>query len=184
MFGEMGLKLSTSTVNDWIHATANILYPLYQCQRKAVMQGGYVQIEENLKNQGATADQILQERQRLAVPILDGLEAWMHAALMTCTPQDPLAKAIKYALPLWPRIKRYTEDGNYHIDNNPVEQGQRSTVLGRKNYLFSQNDRGAQDNAIFYTFIISCHNLGINPYHWLKHTLEHIDLDMDDSQLA
>lgn len=226
MFGEMGLKLSTSTVNDWIHATANILYPLYQCQRKAVMQGGYVQIdevpwniadrkgqscrkgyawqfrdvsahprgtyffyhkgsrggeiprtqlreyqgviqndgytvynqfenvpgitllgcmahvrrkfvdaqsthplaaeavkyiatlyslEENLKNQGATADQILQERQRLAVPILDGLEAWMHAALMTCTPQDPLAKAIKYALPLWPRIKRYTEDGNYHI---------------------------------------------------------------------
>lgn len=295
MFGEMGLKLSTSTVNDWIHATANILYPLYQCQRKAVMQGGYVQIdevpwhiadrkgqscrkgyawqfrdvsahprgtyffyhkgsrggeiprtqlreyqgviqndgytvynqfenvpgitllgcmahvrrkfvdaqsthplaaeavkyiatlyslEENLKNQGATADQILQERQRLAVPILDGLEAWMHAALMTCTPQDPLAKAIKYALPLWPRIKRYTEDGNYHIDNNPVEQGQRSTVLGRKNYLFSQNDRGAQDNAIFYTFIISCQNLGINPYHWLKHTLEHIDLDMDDSQLA
>ena len=27
MFAELGLKLPTSTLNDWIHATANILYP-------------------------------------------------------------------------------------------------------------------------------------------------------------
>lgn len=27
MFAELGLKLPTSTLNDWIHATANVLYP-------------------------------------------------------------------------------------------------------------------------------------------------------------
>ena len=107
----------------------------------------------------------------------------MRTALMTCTPKDPLAVAIRYALSLWPRVMRYTENGHYLIDNNPVEQGQRPSALGRKNYLFSQNDRGAEDNAIFYTFIGSCENLGINPFRWLKHTLEKIRPEMEEEQL-
>ena len=295
MFAELGLKLPTSTVNDWIHATANVLYPLYESQREAVMAGGYVQIDEvpwniadrkgqacrkgyawqfrdvsprprgtffyyhkgsrggeiprtqlrgyqgviqndgykvynefenvpgitvlacmahirrkfvdaqksnplaaeavkyistrytleaNLRAAGVTADEIRSERQRLAVPILNGIEAWMITALMTCTPKEPLAVAIKYALSLWPRMMRYTEEGYYLIDSNPVEQGQRPSVLGRKNYLFSQNDRGAEDNAIFYTFIVSCDNLGINPYQWLKDTLERIRPDMEEDELV
>lgn len=295
MFSELGIKLPTSTVNDWMHATANVLYPLYESQREAVMAGSYVQIdevpwniadrkgqasrkgyawqfrdvsphprgtfiyyhkgsrggeiprtqlrgyqgviqndgykvynefenvpgitvlacmahirrkfvdaqksnplaaeavkyiatlytlEENLKAAGATADEIRAERQRLAVPILNGIEAWMRTAYMTCTPKEPLAVAIKYALSLWPRVMRYTEEGYYLIDSNPVEQGQRPSVLGRKNYLFSQNDRGAEDNAIFYTFMVSCDTLGINPYQWLKDTLERIRPDMEEDELV
>jgi len=46
MFSELGMRLPTSTVNDWIHATANVLYPLYESQREAVLYGGYVQIDE------------------------------------------------------------------------------------------------------------------------------------------
>ena len=294
MLAELGLRLPTSTVNDWMHATANVLYPLYESQREAVMAGRYVQVdevpwniadrkgkgcrkgyawqfrdvsphprgtffyyhkgsrggeiprtqlrgyqgviqndgykvynefedvpgitvlacmahirrkfvdaqksnplaseavkyiatlytlEENLKEAGADADEIRAERQRLAVPVLNGIESWMRTAYMTCTPKEPLAAAIKYALSLWPRVMRYTEEGYYHIDSNPVEQGQRPSVLGRKNYLFSQNDRGAEDNAIFYTFIVSCENLGVNPYQWLKDTLERIRPDMEESQL-
>ena len=294
MLAELGLRLPTSTVNDWIHATANVLYPLYESQREAVMAGHYVQVdevpwniadrkgkscrkgyawqfrdvsphprgtffyyhkgsrggeiprtqlrgyqgviqndgykvynefenvpgitvlacmahirrkfvdaqksnplaseavkyiatlytlEENLREAGADADEIRAERQRLAVPVLKGIESWMRTAYMTCTPREPLAVAIKYALSLWPRVMRYTEEGYYHIDSNPVEQGQRPSVLGRKNYLFSQNDRGAEDNAIFYTFIVSCENLGVNPYQWLKDTLERVRPDMEESQL-
>lgn len=140
-------------------------------------------LEENLKACEATADEIRAERQRLAVPILNGIEAWMKTAYMTCTPKEPLAVAIKYALSLWPRVMRYTEEGYYHIDSNPVERGQRPSVLGRKNYLFSQNDRGAEDNAIFYTFMVSCENLGINPRRWLQDTLERIRPDMEEEQL-
>lgn len=46
MFAELGLRLPTSTVNYWIHAAANVLYPLYESQREAVLSGGYVQIDE------------------------------------------------------------------------------------------------------------------------------------------
>lgn len=97
--------------------------------------------------------------------------------------QEPLAAAIKYALSLWPRVMRYTEEGYYRIDSNPMEQGLRPSVLGRKNYLFSQNDREAEDNAIFYTFIVSCENLGINPRQWLQDTLQRIRPDMDEEEL-
>ena len=140
-------------------------------------------LEENLRTAGATPEEIRSERQRLAVPILDGIETWMRAVLPTCTPGEPLAGAIKYALPLWDRIKRYTENGEYLIDNNPVERGQRPSALGRKNFLFSQNDRGAEDNAIFYTFMVSCDILEVNHYQWLKHTLENIRPDMEEEDL-
>lgn len=52
-----------------------------------------------------------------------------------------------------------------------------------ENYLFSQNDRGAEDNAIFYTFIVSCENLGVNPLQWLKHALENLRPGMDEEDL-
>lgn len=294
IFSDLGLKLPTSTVNDWIHSVAQLLYPLYESQREAIVAGGYLQVdevpwkiadrkghacrngyawqfrdvsqssrgtffyyhkgsrageiprtqlrnfqgaiqtdgykvydyfehvpgitnlacmahvrrkfidaqtsnplaaeavkyiatlytlEENLKEAGAGIEETASERQRLAVPILDGIEVWMRAALQSCTPQEPLAKAIKYALGLWPRLKRYTESGIYQIDSNPVERGQRPSVLGRKNYLFSQNDRGAEDNAIFYTFLISCDILGVNPLKWLEKTLTRIRPDMDEAEL-
>lgn len=294
MFAQTGLKLPTSTINNWLHAAANVLYPLYESQCEAVRAGGYVQIdevpwniadrpgqscrkgyvwqfhdasphpagcyfyyyegsraahipkaqlkgyqgaiqtdgynvydqfdnvpgvttlacmahirrkfveaqksnplagevinyiatlyalEENLKEAHADAGQIRIERQRLAVPILKGIEAWMAVALHSCTPKDPLAKAIHYAQSLWPRIMRYTTDGTYHIDNNPVERGQRPSVLGRKNYLFSQSNRYAEDNAIFYTFTVTCQNLGINPHQWLRHAFENIRPDMDEQDI-
>ncbi len=75
-------------------------------------------------------------------------------------------------------------EDTYSPDSNPVERGQRSTVLGRKNYLFSQNDRGTEDHAILYTFMVSCDNLAINTYEWLKHTLQRIRPDMDEADVV
>ena len=68
------------------------------------------------------------------------------------------------------------------VTKYPSEKS-RPSVLGRKNYLFRQNDSGAEDNAIFYTFMVSCEILGINPYRWLKHTFEHIRPDMEEPDL-
>lgn len=78
---------------------------------------------------------------------------------------------------------RYTKEGFCYIDSNPIEREQCPSVLGRKNYLFSQNDRGAEDNAIFYTFMVSCEILGINSQQWLTHTLENIRPEMDERKL-
>jgi transposase len=142
------------------------------------------ELEENLRHEHADADTVRRERQRLALPVLDGIEAMFARAALQCTPSDPLGKALDYANKLWPRMKRYVLDGRYQIDNNAVERGQRPSVMGRKNYLFSKNDRGAEDNAQFYTLLESCSIVGINHLRWLTYALERIRPGMDENQIV
>lgn len=44
--------------------------------------------------------------------------------------------------------------------------------MGRKNYLFSKNDRGAEDNAVFYSLLESCQIVGVKPLEWMTYVLE------------
>ena len=52
-----------------------------------------------------------------------------------------------------------------------VENSKWSTVLGRKNYMFSGFHEGAQHSAMMYSFIGSCKINGINPEEWLEDIL-------------
>ena len=131
-------------------------------------------LEGNLKAEEASYEQIRKEREQKAYPILQQMESWMKQAYNSCTPKSPLGKAISYAFGMWPRISRYCKEGYYQIDNNGVENAIRPIALGRKNYLFSGNNNGAEDNCIFYTLIGSCLQAGIDPHQWLTSTLEKI----------
>ena len=131
-------------------------------------------LEGNLKEEGADYEQIRKEREQKAYPILQQMESWMKKTFNSCTPKSPLGKAISYAFGMWPRICRYCKEGYYHIDNNAVENSIRPITLGRKNYLFSGNDSGAEDNCIFYTLLGSCLQAGVEPSQWLTATLEKI----------
>lgn len=140
-------------------------------------------LEANLKARNATAEEIAAERQAKALPIMDGMEKWMEQVHTQCTPSDPMGKAIEYAYKLWPRLRRYALDGRYQIDNNAVERGQRPSVMGRKNYLFSKSDSGAVDNAIYYSLLESCEIAGVPPLQWLTHALENLHDDTTEEQL-
>ena len=45
-YADLGVKLPTSTLNDWIHRTADKLEPLYEALRKDILSGDYLQIDE------------------------------------------------------------------------------------------------------------------------------------------
>ena len=131
-------------------------------------------LEGNLKEEKADYEQIRKEREQKAYPILQQMESWMRRTSNSCTPKSPLGKAISYAFGMWPRISRYCKEGYFQIDNNEVENAIRPITLGRKNYLFSGNNNGAEDNCIFYTLIGSCLQAGVDPHQWLTSTLEKI----------
>ena len=133
-------------------------------------------LESNLKEEGADHEEIRKQRQQKAYPILQQMENWMKQAYNSCTPKSPLGKAISYAFGMWPRISRYCHKGYYQIDNNGVENAIRPIALGRKNYLFSGNNNGAEDNCIFYTLLGSCLQADVEPHEWLTSTLEKIPL--------
>lgn len=296
MYAEAGVKLPTSTLNDWVHRTANKLYPLYETLIDDILQNDYLQVdevpwriadrpgqscrngyawqfrdaraqshgtyfyylkgsrageipraqlkhfrgavqtdgykvydyfesvpgivllacmahirrkfieaqkshprqaskaleyiailyilEENLRNRGASEEDVRAQRQGKALPVMDAMEAWMESVQHQCTPDDPLGRALDYAYKLWPRMRRYADDGRYRIDNNPVERGQRPTVMGRKNFLFSKTNEGAEDNAVIYSLLGSCEIVGVNPGKWLEYALANLKPENTEEELA
>lgn len=45
-YADMGVKLPASTLNNWIHAAASKLYPLYEALGEDIRGRGYLQIDE------------------------------------------------------------------------------------------------------------------------------------------
>ena len=61
-----------------------------------------------------------------------------------------------------------------NIDNKPVENSKRPVALGRKNYLFAGSHEAAQRSAMLYSLLGTCKMHGVEPYTWLRNTLEKI----------
>lgn len=45
-YADLGVKLPTSTINDWVHAVASKLDPLYEALRRDILGSDYLQIDE------------------------------------------------------------------------------------------------------------------------------------------
>ena len=46
MYADLGVKLPTSTLNNWIHAVAQKLYPLYESLGEQIRESSYIQVDE------------------------------------------------------------------------------------------------------------------------------------------
>jgi transposase len=115
-----------------------------------------------------------QLRQEKARPILKEFRKWLEELAPTTPPQGLLGKAVGYALDLWERLERYTEDGRLRPDNNLAENAIRPFVVGRKNWLFSGSPRGAETSAAIYTLIETAKANGLEPYRYLRYLFERL----------
>ncbi len=82
--------------------------------------------------------------------------------------------AIAHSLDRWDQLCAYLYDGLLEIDNNLVENAIRPVALGRKNYLFAGSHKAAERAAGIYSFFAIGKKHEVNPYEWLKYTLENI----------
>jgi len=85
-----------------------------------------------------------------------------------------LAKAIRYALTLWPALCQYTTDGRLEISNNAAERAIRPLTLGRKNWLFAGSDKGGDRAAVIYTLCETAKLNGLDPEAYLRTVITHI----------
>jgi len=136
------------------------------------MFGKLYDIERYARKQEYDAKQIKELRQKKSVPILDEMEKWLKKQINETLPKSAIGEATAYTLSLWPRLRRYVEDGRFRIDNNLIENSIRPVALGRKNYLFAGSHQAARQAAIIYSFLATCKINNVEPFHWLKHTLE------------
>ena len=158
----------------WAHARRYFEKALTQDKKRA----SYVleEIQKLYAIERKIADLTAQERHAVrleeALPIINELGKWMHRERNLVLPKSLIGKAIEYCTKLWASLMTYLEDGNYHIDNNAIENKIRPVALGRKNYLFAGSHNGAQRTAMFYTFFANCKLNNVNPEKWLNKVLE------------
>lgn len=72
------------------------------------------------------------------------------------------------------QLNPYLEDGRLEIDNNRTERAVKPFVVGRKNWLFAGNHRGAIASANLYSLIETAKAHGLNPYDYLRHVFTHL----------
>ena len=120
-------------------------------------------------------DQIrLDLRQRHSKPVLEKIKAWLDKESKLVLPRSPMAEAINYTLNQWDALCVYTEHGFLNIDNNPAERALKLVAIGRRNWLFVQNDKFGKAYATLYSLIASAQRHGLDPQAYLRHVLAQI----------
>lgn len=131
-------------------------------------------IENQAREQELDRNQIVQLRQRDAVPVLDDFKQWLDEKSPIIPPKSLLGEAIAYTLNNWQRLIVYVEDGLLKPDNNAAENALRPFVVGRKNWLFAGHPRGANASAVFFSLIETAKANGLEPYSYLRYVFEQL----------
>lgn len=101
------------------------------------------------------------------------LEAfWSWAEKQVPIKGSRLDKAITYALNRKETAMNYLKDGRCSFSNNLSENAVRPFAVGRKNWLFSTSQKGAQSSAIVYTIVEMARMHGLVIHDYLNYLLE------------
>ena len=105
-------------------------------------------------------------------PIYIKFKQWLEQNREQVLPKSKIGKAILYTLRQWHKLIAVFADGQIQIDNNLIENKIRPLALGRKNFLFAGSHGGAQRIAMMYSFFATCKQNNVNPYEWMRETLD------------
>lgn len=105
-------------------------------------------------------------RKKYAKPIVDEFFRWIEQSPFYG--KSALATAAEYTLNRADGLRAFLRDGRIEIDNNPAENAIRPNVIGRKNWLFSVSEAGAQANAICLSLAETTKIHGIDFYAYLQ----------------
>lgn len=113
-------------------------------------------------------------RQQRSRAIVDHLFALWERELPRISAKSKLAEAIRYGLARRPALERFLDDGRIEIDSNIVERLIRPQAITRKNAIFAGSDGGGRAWATIATLLTTAKINGVDPYAWLKLTLERL----------
>jgi hemoglobin len=68
-------------------------------------------------------------------------------------PEGSTPWPVGYALNQWDALMRYTTDGRLSIDNNAAERALRGVAVGRKNWMFLQDETGGMTTAVVLSLL-------------------------------
>lgn len=178
VYEKYGKKKEVTHLACWAHARREFEKALDNDKRRAekallLIQQLYI-TERKAKEENLSPQQIKELRLAESLPVINELGKWIFEEIKNTLPKSQIGKAMTYAYARWDALSAYLYDGNLFIDNNLVENAIRPIALGRKNYLFAGSHEAAQRSAMIYSFFAICKKHEVNPFQWLKYTLQNI----------
>lgn len=147
-------------------------------ESQTLCKAGIEQINElfAIEKELETLGQEERKKQRLEreKPALEAFWSWIEINKGKVLPKSKLSKAMAYAQNHKKELENYLEDGNCNISNNLAENSIRPFTIGRKNWLFSGNPKGAKASAAVYSIIETCKANGVDGYKYLCYIFENL----------
>jgi transposase len=171
-------KKGIMLLSCWAHARRKFSESIKNDKERAEKAIEQIQllydVERQIKDQNLSYDDAAKLRSRLAYPIMVRFEKWLVAEYPKVLKGSPIEKAILYTYKRFDKLSRYHLDGRYFIDNNGIENAARPVALGRKNFMFCQNDDTAESTAIIYSFMGCCKGANVDFRKWMIYFLDHV----------
>ncbi len=126
---------------------------------------------------------VKREKKRLSesLPLVDAYFVWAKELYPCALPESPLGKALYYSLNQEEKLRAFLLDGRLELSNNLGERAIKPFVIGRKNWLFANSQKGAAASAVMYSIMETAKANKLNPYEYLKYLLEQLpNLDLED----
>ena len=169
------------SVGCWAHARRKFTDVLKSLSKKRKnthaegiikMIGKLYKIEKFCLENQLTHDEKKRYRLEKSKPILDKIKKHLEELQPKTPPQGLLGKAAAYTLNNWAQLTNYLKDGCIPIDNNPAERKIRPFTIGRRNWTFCGNTKGAEASANLYSLIESAKLYNLKVFDYLKFVFE------------
>jgi len=176
VYTKYGQQPGVTHLGCWAHARREFDKALSNDRYRAEIALTYIQKLYATERQANNLTAAQRKTLRLdeSLPLINAMGKWLVEQVKQVLPKSRIGKAMRYAIDRWDALSAYLHDGILEIDNNLVENAIRPVALGRKNYLFAGSHDAAQRAAMIYSLFAICKKHEVNPFDWLKHTLENI----------
>lgn len=128
--------------------------------------------KEDKKLHQLSAEERQKERIQWIKPIVDEFFSW--ATELCVLPKSKLGEAVDYLLKYKEKLCTFLEDGRLETSNNRAERAVKELVIGRRNWLFSKSEKGAQSSGVILSILRTAVENGLDPRKYLIYLFEKI----------
>ena len=161
----------------WAHARRK-LKEVFDRDGSEIAAEGLRRIAElyriELEIRGMGPGQRLSARQARSAPLVAEFGDWLQAQRLRISAKSRLGEKLTYIHRQWGGLQTFLHDGRVEMDSNAVENLIRPIALTRKNALFAGHDEGGRTWARIASLIATAKINGVEPFAYLKATLEAI----------
>lgn len=134
------------------------------------------EIEEDIRKRKLTDQSKRLHRMSFSKPKVDAFFEWVDRQFerQGLLPSNPFTQALNYVRERRLGLEVFLSDPDVPIDTNHLERALRVIPMGRRNWLFTWTELGAEHVGIVQSLIVTCRLHQIDPYTYLVDVLQRV----------